>query len=259
MFEGVAVRLATLFRSERFSVSKPWAGDRSRYVVEMFGAIAGHYDLMNWVMTLGQDQRWRRQAAEVAQLHGGQHALDVATGTGDLAFELAKDVAPTGHVIGVDVAEPMLAVARKKSAGKGLPVAFELGNTLEISYPDNHFDAVTCAFGLRNVDDRSRALLEMTRVAAPGARVVILELTPPTNPLARKYMHEVVPRLGAMIARARQAYTYLPESVQEFPRAEALGRMMQEAGLRQVTYRLLNFGTVALHWGTKAGGQRELS
>jgi demethylmenaquinone methyltransferase / 2-methoxy-6-polyprenyl-1,4-benzoquinol methylase len=235
-------------------VSKPWAGDKSRYVVEMFGAIAGHYDLMNWVMTLGQDQRWRRQAAEVAQLQSGHYALDVATGTGDLAFELARDVAPTGHVIGIDVAEPMLTIARRKSAGKSLPVAFELGNALEISYPDSHFDAVTCAFGLRNIEDRRRALAEMSRVAAVGARVVILELTPPTNPLARKYMDEVVPRLGGMIARARQAYTYLPESVQDFPRAEVLGRTMQEAGLRQVTYRLLNFGTVALHWGTKGGG-----
>jgi demethylmenaquinone methyltransferase/2-methoxy-6-polyprenyl-1,4-benzoquinol methylase len=217
----------------------------------MFGAIAGHYDLMNWVMTLGQDQRWRRQAAEVAALQPGQHALDVATGTGDLALELAKSVAPAGHVIGIDVAEPMLAIARRKSSGKNLPLAFEIGNALDISYPDDHFDAVTCAFGLRNVDDRSLALAEMSRVAAPGARVVVLELTPPTNPLARRYMDEVVPRLGSVIARARQAYTYLPESVHDFPRAGLLGRMMQDAGLRQVTYRLLNFGTVALHWGTK--------
>ena len=233
-------------------MSKPWAGDRSRYVAEMFGAIAGHYDLMNWVMTLGQDQRWRRQAAEVAELHPGRHALDVATGTGDLALELAKAVTPSGHIIGIDVAEPMLTIARRKIDGKNLPIAFEIGNALEISYPEDHFDAVTCAFGLRNVDDRARALSEMARVATPGGRVVILELTPPTNPLARRYMDEVVPRLGGVIARARQAYTYLPESVHDFPKAEMLGRMMQQAGLRQVTYRLLNFGTVALHWGTKA-------
>src|SRR5438270_4917504 len=103
-------------------MSKPWARSRSEYVSRMFGAIAGHYDLMNWVMTLGQDQRWRRQAAEVARLRSGQHALDVATGTGDLAFELAKDVAPTGHVLGIDLAEPMLNIARRKSAGKSLPV-----------------------------------------------------------------------------------------------------------------------------------------
>ena len=123
---------------------------------------------------------------------------------------------------------------------------------MNIDYPDDRFDAATCAFGLRNVDDRLRGLTEMTRVVRPGGRVVVLELTPPTNPLARRYMDEVVPRLGGMIARAREAYTYLPESVGEFPNAENLGRMMQSAGLRKVTYRLLNFGTVALHWGTKA-------
>lgn len=233
-------------------MGQPWAGDRNRYVLQMFGAIADHYDLMNWVMTFGQDQRWRRQAAEAAGLRPGQQALDVATGTGDLAFELAEDVAPTGHVIGMDFSEPMLRIARRKAAGKKLPVAFEVGDALHIDYPDDRFDASTCGFGLRNVDDRKRALNEMTRVVRPGGRVVILELTPPTNPLARRYMDEVVPRLGGMIARAREAYTYLPESVQEFPDAETLGRMMQSAGLKRVTYRLLNFGTVALHWGSKA-------
>jgi demethylmenaquinone methyltransferase / 2-methoxy-6-polyprenyl-1,4-benzoquinol methylase len=249
---GLVHELPDAFLIKRSDMGQPWAGDRSRYVLQMFGAIADHYDLMNWVMTFGQDQRWRRQAAEAAGLQPGQQALDVATGTGDLAFELAEDVAPTGHVIGMDFSEPMLRIARRKAARKKLPVAFEVGDALHIDYPDDRFDASSCGFGLRNVDDRQRALNEMTRVVRPGGRVVILELTPPTNPLARRYMDEVVPRLGGMIARAREAYTYLPESVQEFPDAETLGRMMQSAGLKRVTYRLLNFGTVALHWGSKA-------
>jgi demethylmenaquinone methyltransferase/2-methoxy-6-polyprenyl-1,4-benzoquinol methylase len=229
-----------------------FSGERSRFVVQMFGAIADHYDLMNRVMTLGQDGRWRRQAAEVANLQRGDTVVDVATGTGDMAFEVAEHVTPGGHVVGVDVTEPMLAIARRKAAGKKLPVAFEVGDALHLEYPDGRFDAATCGFGIRNVDDRQGALDEMTRVVRPGGRVVILELTPPSNPLARRYMDEVVPRLGGVIARAREAYTYLPESVQDFPNAETLGRMMQVAGLRKVTYRLLNFGTVALHWGTKA-------
>jgi demethylmenaquinone methyltransferase/2-methoxy-6-polyprenyl-1,4-benzoquinol methylase len=217
----------------------------------MFGAIADHYDLMNWIMTFGQDQRWRRQAADVANLHPGDQAIDVATGTGDLALELAEEVAPNGHVVGIDFAEPMLRIARRKTGNKKLPIAFEVGDAMHIDYPDGRFDAATCGFGLRNVDDRQRGLDEMARVVRPGGRVVVLELTPPTNPLARRYMDEVVPRLGGMIARAREAYTYLPESVAEFPDAQALGHMMQRAGLKKVTYRLLNFGTVALHWGIK--------
>lgn len=232
-------------------MSRELGDARVRQIRSMFGAIADQYDLMNWVMTFGQDQRWRRQAAEVAGLQPGSQALDVAAGTGDLTFAMAKVVAPNGHVLGIDFVEQMLAIARRKAEGKGLPVAFETGDALDLRFSAGRFDAAACAFGLRNLTDRQRGLAEMARVVRPGGRVVILELTPPTNPLARRYMDEVVPRLGDLIARAREAYTYLPESVAEFPPVDVLGRMMQAAGLRRVTYRLLNFGTVALHWGTK--------
>jgi demethylmenaquinone methyltransferase / 2-methoxy-6-polyprenyl-1,4-benzoquinol methylase len=232
-------------------MSKPWMTSRSAYVSEMFGAIAERYDVMNFVMTMGQDQRWRRDAVDVADVHPGDSVLDVATGTGDLAFELASKVAPGGHVIGVDFSEPMLQLARRKSAGKSLPVSFIVGDALHLQFSDNSFDGATCAFGLRNLDDRLGGIAEMARVVAPGKRVVVLELTPPSNTLARQYMNHVIPRLGQILARARDAYTYLPESVSEFPNARTLGSMMQSAGLRGVTYRYLNFGTVALHWGTK--------
>jgi demethylmenaquinone methyltransferase/2-methoxy-6-polyprenyl-1,4-benzoquinol methylase len=218
----------------------------------MFGAIADHYDLMNWVMTFGQDQRWRRQAADVAALEPGASALDVATGTGDLAFELARRVGENGTVVGVDFSQPMLTIAQKKATIRRIHVGFEAADALHLPYPPNTFNAVTCAFGVRNIEERPAALSEMARVARSGGKVVILELTSPSNPLARKYMDDVIPRLGALIARAREAYTYLPASVQEFPGPQEFGRMMQNASLRGVTYRLLNFGTVALHWGTKA-------
>jgi demethylmenaquinone methyltransferase/2-methoxy-6-polyprenyl-1,4-benzoquinol methylase len=220
-------------------------------IARMFGAIAERYDLMNRVMTLGQDLRWRRQAAEAANLIPGNVALDVAAGTGDMTFELARHVMPDGHVVGIDFADPMLELARRKAAHRQLPVSFQWGDALDLHFQDGSFDAVTCAFGLRNMEDRERGLREMTRVVRPGKRVVILELTPPRNALARQYMDEVIPRLGQILARAREAYTYLPESAHEFPDADALGGMMQAAGLRKVTYRILNFGTVALHWGTK--------
>lgn len=227
------------------------ATSRGEYVARMFGAIADRYDLMNRVMTLGQDQRWRRQAADVANLQPGNRALDVATGTGDLAFELARRVQPNGWILGVDFAEPMLVLARRKADRNGLPVHFQPGNALSLRYKDAVFDATTCGFGIRNVDDRLLMLQEMARVTRPAGRVVILELTPPRNALARTYMDQIIPRLGQLIAHAREAYTYLPESVQQFPDPHALGRLMQQAGLTQVTYRLLNFGTIALHWGTK--------
>ncbi|HEX6507305.1 MAG TPA: bifunctional demethylmenaquinone methyltransferase/2-methoxy-6-polyprenyl-1,4-benzoquinol methylase UbiE [Chloroflexota bacterium] len=232
-------------------MSKPWATSRSAYVAQMFGTIADRYDLMNWVMTMGQDQRWRRDAVEVAGIRPGDRVLDVATGTGDLALELATKAGPKGHVVGIDFAEPMLTHARRKAAGKALPLSFVPGDALNLPFSDASFSAVTCAFGLRNLDDRQRGIEEMTRVATPGGRVVVLELTPPTNPLARQYMDHVIPLLGQLLARARDAYTYLPESVGEFPDARTLGAMMQRAGLRSVTFRYLNFGTVALHWATK--------
>lgn len=232
----------------------PSSNQRSEYVARMFGAIADHYDLMNRVMTFGQDLRWRRQAADGANLAPGNVALDVAAGTGDLTFELARRVSPGGHALGVDFADPMLENARRKARHKELPVSFQWADALDLHFQESSFDAVTCAFGLRNMEDRQKALSEMARVVRPGRRVVILELTPPRNALARQYMDEVIPRLGQVLARAREAYTYLPESAHEFPSAETLGRMMQRAGLRQVTYRIMNFGTVALHWGTKPSG-----
>lgn len=234
------------------------ARPRGEIVARMFGAIADRYDLMNRVMTMGRDQRWREQAADVAELEPGETALDVATGTGDLAFILARRVGPRGHVIGVDFTPEMLRLARTKAAGRGLPVTFQEGDAEDLPFDSGSFAAVTCAFGVRNFENRQAGINEMARVAAPGGRVVILELTPPQNALARRYMTEVVPRLGQLLARARDAYTYLPESADEFPQPRELGAMMQLAGLRTVTYRLLNFGTVALHWGTKpdADGER---
>ncbi|MGH2442078.1 MAG: bifunctional demethylmenaquinone methyltransferase/2-methoxy-6-polyprenyl-1,4-benzoquinol methylase UbiE [Chloroflexota bacterium] len=221
------------------------------YVTQIFGAIADRYDLMNRLMTLWQDQRWRRQTIEITGVRAGAEVLDVATGTGDMAFELAKAVQPGGSVIGIDFSEPMLMRARQKDAGKKLPVVFELGDALNLPFEDNRFDAVTCGFGVRNFEDRAQGLQEMVRVLKPGRRAAILELTPPKNAYARRYMDEVIPRLGQWIAGARREYTYLPQSVHEFPDAAEFGHALQAAGLRAVTYRLLNFGTVALHWGTK--------
>lgn len=234
-------------------MQRPSTDQQRESIGKMFGAIADRYDVMNRVMTLGMDARWRRQAADLARVGAGSVVLDVACGTGDLAFELARRVAPGGEVTGIDFTEPMLKLARQKAQGQALPVKFAWGDALDLRFADDTFDAVTCAFGLRNMEDRQQALDQMARVTKPGGRVVILELTPPSNGVARVYMDDVVPRLGQMIARARDAYTYLPASAKAFPKPAALGHMLQEAGLSDVRYRLLNFGTVAVHWGTKVG------
>lgn len=224
---------------------------RSTSIASMFGEIAGHYDLLNFVMTLGQDQRWRRRAAQVARLRPGDTALDVATGTGDLAFELARHVIPGGRVIGVDFADPMLALARNKAERAHLPVQFQHADALHLPFASGTFAAVTCAFGLRNMADRPAALAEMARVTRPGGRVVILELTPPQAPLTAWYMNTVLPALGQFLAGSRAAYTYLPQSAQTFPSPTQLAATLASAGLRDITYRLFNFGTVALHDGVR--------
>src|SRR5881227_3959975 len=148
----------------------------------MFDRIAGLYDRMNTVMTAGLHHQWRRRAADLAQLCPGGRALDVATGTCDLALELAGRVGPHGEVIGVDFAERMLELARAKAAVTGAPVRFEAGNALALSYPDDSFDAATVGFGARNFSDLDRGLAEMTRVVRPGGRVVVLEITTPQRP-----------------------------------------------------------------------------
>lgn len=225
---------------------------RSSTIASMFGSIAGRYDLLNFVMTLGQDQRWRRRATQAANLHPGDTALDVATGTGDLALELAGQVNPGGRVIGVDFAAPMLQIARTKGAHSHLPVQFQEADALALPFASDTFNAVTCAFGLRNMADRPAALAEMTRVTRAGGRIVILELTPPRTPLTAWYMSTVLPALGQLLAGSREAYTYLPHSAQSFPGPAELATMMARAGLQDVTFRLFNYGTVALHWGTRA-------
>ncbi|GIW08101.1 MAG: demethylmenaquinone methyltransferase [Dehalococcoidia bacterium] len=223
---------------------------RSRYVRRMFDRIADRYDLMNAIMTFGQYRRWQRKAAETAAPIVGERFLDVATGTGDIAGDLAR-VAPL--VVGVDFSRHMLraGIAKAKAAGV---VRIE-GDALALPFPDNTFDGVTIGFGLRNIPDLRTAISEMARVVRPGGRVVCLELTRPLipgiAPLFRLYFHHVVPLIGGLVSGSFAAYRYLPQSVDRFPDAEALRALFAECGLLFPDYEPLNFGTVAIHWGTK--------
>jgi demethylmenaquinone methyltransferase/2-methoxy-6-polyprenyl-1,4-benzoquinol methylase len=218
----------------------------------MFDRIAGVYDRMNAVMTAGLDRRWRSRAADLAAVGPGDRVLDVATGTGDLALELARRVAPGGEVVGSDFAEAMLDRAREKAAGRP-DVHFEWGDALALDHPDDAFAAATVAFGARNFADLHRGLGEMARVVRPGGRVVVLEITTPqTPPLSWFYglwFDRLVPSLGRL-AGDRDAYSYLPNSVKRFPGPEGLAAAMVEAGLRDIHWLLTAGGIIAIHHGT---------
>jgi demethylmenaquinone methyltransferase/2-methoxy-6-polyprenyl-1,4-benzoquinol methylase len=217
----------------------------------MFDRIAGLYDVMNSVMTAGLHHRWRERAADLAWLAPGGRALDVATGTGDLALELARRVGPSGEIVGSDFSEGMLARAREKSSG----VRWEQANALALPYADDSFDAATVGFGARNFSDLERGLREMARVVRPGGRVVVLEITTPTRPPLSTFFSlwfdRIVPLLGRVTGED-QAYTYLPSSVKRFPDPQALGAILDGAGLRDVRWILTAGGIIALHSGTVA-------
>jgi demethylmenaquinone methyltransferase/2-methoxy-6-polyprenyl-1,4-benzoquinol methylase len=214
----------------------------------MFDRIAGVYDAMNALMTAGLHRRWRRRAVELAGLAPGSRAIDVATGTGDLAIALARAVAPGGEVVGCDFSEGMLERARRKAP----ELRFEWADALSLPYPANGFDAATVGFGARNFADLRRGIAEMTRVVRPGGRVVILEITQPTRePLAtfyRGWFDRVVPALGR-VAGDGAAYSYLPRSVRRFPGPRELAAVMEDCGLARIRWVLTAGGIIAIHVG----------
>ena len=224
-------------------------------IESMFAGIAGRYDLMNRLMTLGLDAGWRRLAAVQALVGDDGRALDACCGTGDLTLALA-DVWPRATVVGLDLTDGMLQVAREK-AGRDAAVAgrvsFVHGDLLHLPFADGEFAAVTVGWGVRNVPDVPRAFAEMRRVTRPGGRVVCLESTTAPPGVERAFqdlwMGHVVPRLGGLVAGDARAYSYLPASVAAFPPADELAAVMARAGLVRVRYRRLGFGAVALHVG----------
>lgn len=230
--------------------------ERSDYVQAMFGRIAERYNLLNRVITFGQDMRWRRFVVQQANLPTSGRLLDLATGTGDIAFE-AKERHPNANVVGADFALPMMVVGKKLPRGK--TIAWAAADALNLPFPDATFDAVVSGYLVRNVIDIPRCLNEQQRVLKPGGRIVILDTSPPPNNILKPFilihLNTVIPLLGRLIggAAAAEAYQYLPASTQSFKTPNELAALLREAGYNNVAYQMFMFGTMAVHWGEKPG------
>jgi len=231
--------------------------EKAGYVRAMFDAIAPRYDLLNSVLSARLHHGWRRAAAQQTDLKPGGVALDVCTGTADFALELARRVEPSGQVVGGDFSAGMLRLGlgklRARRAGN---VRLILADAQNLPHENDTFDAVTVAFGIRNVADVERGIHEMARVTRPGGRVVILEFNQPKSRLFgtvyRWYSFTILPRLGGLVSGRRSAYEYLPSSVAAFYSREQITAMMRRAGLTDVRVTDLTFGTVVIHRGVKA-------
>ena len=223
--------------------------ERASYVQNMFTRIAGRYDLMNRLMTGGQDVRWRRQVIRLARLRSGARLLDLGTGTGDLAREALVQV-PRARVVAADFTLEMMRVGQRRG-----PLDFSSADALRLPFPDSSFDAVVSGFLMRNVIDLQKALQEQQRVLKKGGRMVILDTTRPKknllSPLIWLHMHVVIPLLGRILTGSSDAYRYLPETTEGFVTAENLASRMAVAGFKKIDYQRFMFGTIAIHSGEK--------
>ncbi len=227
-------------------------------VAGVFHSVAARYDLMNDLMSGGIHRIWKRFTIEVSGVRKGQRVLDLAGGTGDLAARFSRLVGTEGQVILADINDSMLKVGRDKLFDNGVceNVQFVQADAQYLPFPDNHFDCITIAFGLRNVTDKDLALRSMQRVLKPGGRLLVLEFSKPTSETLGKvydsYSFNVLPRLGKLVAGDSESYQYLAESIRMHPDQETLKGMMEDAGLTQCEFYNMTGGVVALHKGVKA-------
>ena len=227
-------------------------------VANVFHSVAGRYDLMNDLMSGGIHRIWKRFTIELSAVREGQSVLDIAGGTGDLAAKFADIVGPTGRVVLADINESMLNVGRDKLLDHGYQgnLEFVQADAQYLPFPDDSFDCVSIAFGLRNVTDKALALRSMLRVLKPGGRLLVLEFSKPVNPLLEKaydsYSFRVLPFMGRLVAGDSDSYQYLAESIRMHPDQDTLLGMLEDAGFVNCEYHNLTGGVVALHRGFKA-------
>jgi demethylmenaquinone methyltransferase/2-methoxy-6-polyprenyl-1,4-benzoquinol methylase len=228
---------------------------RADYVQSMFARIAGRYDLMNRLMTAGQDGRWRREVIRHAVVPPGGCLLDLGTGTGDLAVE-ARRQGDGVFPVGADFTLPMMRAGQARLSSHGAPALDWCGaDALRLPFPTASFDAVVSGFLMRNVGDLDQALVEQRRVLKTGGRVVILDTSRPPDspllPLIRFHLNVVIPTLGGLLTGSREAYTYLPDSTQTFLSAPELADRIAKNGFQKIGFQSRMFGTIAIHWGVK--------
>ena len=241
-----------------FGYKEVEAQAKAGLVADVFHSVAARYDLMNDLMSVGIHRIWKRFTIELSGVRKGNAVLDIAGGTGDLAARFADIVGPEGRVVLADINDSMLKVGRDKLLDNGRlgNLEFVQADAQSLPFPDDSFDCVTIAFGLRNVTDKDAALRSMLRVLKPGGRLLVLEFSKPANPLLSKaydtYSFKVLPLMGRLVADDADSYQYLAESIRMHPDQETLKDMMEDAGFSRCEYHNMTGGVVALHKGIKA-------
>ena len=241
-----------------FGYRKVAPAEKTRLVGEVFTSVAGKYDLMNDLMSFGIHRLWKRHFVATSGVRRGDRVLDLAGGTGDIAALLVDRVGRDGEVVIGDINAEMLGVGRDRLTDRGIvePLRYVRLDASALPFPDQYFNAVTIAFGLRNVTDKPAALAEMRRVLKPGGKAMVLEFSevgePLLKPLYDLHSFEILPRLGQLFAGDAASYRYLAESIRKHPNQEALRQLMQDAGFDRVEYRNLSAGIVAIHTGIRA-------
>lgn len=230
---------------------------KASMVAEVFHSVAAKYDVMNDLMSMGVHRLWKRFTIDCSGVRAGHRVLDLAGGTGDLAAKFSRLVGPKGQVVLADINEAMLKVGRDKLRDSGIVgnVDYVQANAEELPFPDNSFDVITIAFGLRNVTDKDKALRSMYRILKPGGRLLVLEFSKPEHEILTKaydfYSFHVLPKMGQLVANDSESYQYLAESIRMHPDQNTLKSMMEEAGFEQTNFYNLTGGIVALHRGYK--------
>jgi demethylmenaquinone methyltransferase/2-methoxy-6-polyprenyl-1,4-benzoquinol methylase len=235
---------------------KDSGNNKKQQVAEMFNTIAFRYDFLNRFLSAGIDVSWRRKAIKEIQALHPNMVLDVATGTADVALMTYKLLKPT-KIVGIDISEGMLSLGKQKIAKLGLQNHIELltGDSETINFPDNTFDAITVAFGVRNFENLEKGLSEMYRVLKPGGKLVVLEFSKPKQSAFKQfynlYMNVVAPGFGKMIAKNKEAYAYLNDSVQAFPEREAFTAILQTVAFKETYFKPLSLGICCIYCGSK--------
>ena len=241
-------------KTTHFGFQQVAESEKAGKVRSVFSSVAGSYDVMNDLMSLGLHRLWKAFTVQIAGVRKGDKVLDVAGGTADLSLAFAKKVGPTGQVWLTDINHAMLSVGRDRVVDKGFLLPVAQCDAEKLPFPDNHFDVVTVAFGLRNMTHKDQAIAEMRRVLKPGGRLLVLEFSKVWKPLAPAYdfySFKLLPMMGEKVAKDAESYRYLAESIRMHPDQESLKDLMEQAGLARVEYFNMSAGVVALHRGYK--------